>query len=72
SREDEWCGGGDAWVDGGHREAGSEVGGMAANMPGITTGMKDAAETRGEIWTMLMAAQGDKVETPRQACILPG
>ncbi|CAN0503017.1 unnamed protein product, partial [Laminaria digitata] len=50
----------------------AEVGRLAANMPGIMTDMKDAAETRGEIKTMLMAAQGDKVETPRQACILPG
>ena len=50
----------------------AEVGRLAANMPGIMTGVKDAAETQGEIKTMLMAAQGDKVETPRQACIFPG
>ncbi|CAN0590663.1 unnamed protein product, partial [Laminaria digitata] len=50
----------------------AEVGGVAANMRGVTTGMKDIAETADEIKTMEMAAQGDKVETPRRACVLPG
>ncbi|CAN0505917.1 unnamed protein product, partial [Laminaria digitata] len=47
----------------------ADVGRLAANMPVILTGM---AETQGEMKTILMAAQGDKVETPRQVCILPG
>ena len=61
----------------------AKVGGVEAKMGGVEAKMSEMAaamlaaddgvrETLDVVVTMLMAVRGDKVDTPRQACVLPG